>query len=39
MSAETPEVKPDVLMIEATYGVQCLEPVQERERRFTGTHF
>jgi cleavage and polyadenylation specificity factor subunit 3 len=36
MSAETPEIKPDVLIIEATYGVHTLPPVQERENIFTG---
>jgi cleavage and polyadenylation specificity factor subunit 3 len=35
MSAETPEVKPDILIVEATYGVQSLPPVQLREQRFT----
>lgn len=34
MSAETPEVKPDVLIVEATYGTQALPPVQKREKRF-----
>jgi len=28
--------KPDVLIIEATYGVQTLEPVAVREKRLTG---
>lgn len=37
MSAEIPEVKPDILMVESTYGVQSLEPVQDREKRFTST--
>jgi len=35
MAAEIPDVKPDILIIEATYGVQTLEPVKERERRLT----
>jgi cleavage and polyadenylation specificity factor subunit 3 len=35
MSAETPEVKPDILIVEATYGVQSLPPVALREKRFT----
>lgn len=35
MCAETPEVKPDVLIIEGTYGVQRLPHVSEREKRFT----
>jgi cleavage and polyadenylation specificity factor subunit 3 len=35
MAAEIPDSKPDILIIEATYGVQTLQPIQERERRFT----
>ena len=36
MAAEMPEVKPDVLIIEATYGVQSLAPVAQREKLFQG---
>lgn len=36
-AAEIPHVKPDVLMIESTYGVQVHASRQEREARFTGT--
>lgn len=35
MCAELPSVKPDILIVEATYGVQTLQPVQQREKRFT----
>lgn len=35
MSAETPSVKPDILIVESTYGVQTLQPVLHREKRFT----
>jgi cleavage and polyadenylation specificity factor subunit 3 len=35
MAAETPPIKPDILIIEATYGIQTLPPVNEREKRFT----
>eukprot|EP01083_Nonionella_stella_P211099 763644_1 len=37
MAAEVPKVKPDVLMVEATYGVQVHASRAEREARFTGT--
>jgi cleavage and polyadenylation specificity factor subunit 3 len=33
--AELPEVKPDILIIESTYGVQTLQPVAQREKLFT----
>lgn len=35
MGAETPEMRPDVVIIESTYGVQTLPPIEEREKRFT----
>lgn len=38
MSAEIPEVTPDVLIIEATYGIKTLEPIQEREKHFTSKY-
>jgi cleavage and polyadenylation specificity factor subunit 3 len=31
MEAEVPKIKPDVLIIESTYGVQIHEPKEERE--------
>jgi len=37
MAAEVPPTKPDVLMVEATYGVQVHASRAEREARFTGT--
>ena len=37
MAAELPAKKPDVLMCEATYGVQVHASRPEREARFTGT--
>mmetsp|Transcript_20983 Transcript_20983/g.45759 ORF Transcript_20983/g.45759 Transcript_20983/m.45759 type:complete len:746 (+) Transcript_20983:225-2462(+) len=37
MAAEVPNVKPDVLMVESTYGVQIHASRAEREARFTGT--
>jgi cleavage and polyadenylation specificity factor subunit 3 len=37
MAAEIPPKKPDVLMVEATYGVQVHASKTEREARFTGT--
>ena len=37
MAAEIPSVKPDVLMVESTYGVQVHASRAEREARFTGT--
>ena len=36
MSAELPKVKPDVLIVESTYGTHIHEPREERETRFTG---
>lgn len=36
MSAEIPAIKPDVLIIEATYGTHIHEKREEREARFTG---
>ncbi|KAJ6221594.1 hypothetical protein RDWZM_000139 [Blomia tropicalis] len=36
MSAEIPTIKPDVLIIESTYGTQLHESREERESRFTG---
>jgi len=35
MAAELPTIKPDVLIIESTYGVNLHEPREEREKRFT----
>jgi len=35
MSAELPEVSPDVLVIESTYGISNQEPAALRERMFT----
>lgn len=37
MSAEVPRIKPDVLIIEATYGTHLHEKREEREARFTTT--
>lgn len=37
MAAELPNTKPDVLMVESTYGVQVHASRAEREARFTGT--
>ena len=37
MAAEVPNKKPDVLMVESTYGVQVHASRAEREARFTGT--
>jgi cleavage and polyadenylation specificity factor subunit 3 len=37
MAAEIPIDKPDVLIVESTYGVQFHESRAEREARFTGT--
>lgn len=39
MAAEVPKIKPDVLIIEATYGTHLHERREEREARFTGTIF
>ncbi|KAF4598095.1 metallo-beta-lactamase superfamily protein [Pleurotus pulmonarius] len=35
VKAEIPPVRPDVLIVESTYGVQSLEPRDEKELRFT----
>eukprot|EP00007_Cunea_sp_BSH-02190019_P001520 CAMPEP_0174248236 /NCGR_PEP_ID=MMETSP0417-20130205/42976_1 /TAXON_ID=242541 /ORGANISM="Mayorella sp, Strain BSH-02190019" /LENGTH=814 /DNA_ID=CAMNT_0015328099 /DNA_START=129 /DNA_END=2573 /DNA_ORIENTATION=+ len=35
MAAEIPKSKPDVLIVESTYGVQVHEPRAQREARFT----
>jgi cleavage and polyadenylation specificity factor subunit 3 len=37
MAAEIPAIQPDVLIVEATYGVQVHASRQEREARFTST--
>jgi len=37
MSAEIPSVKPDVLIVESTYGTHIHEKREERENRFTQT--
>ena len=37
IEAEMPTIKPDVLIIESTYGVNLHEPREEREKRFTNT--
>jgi cleavage and polyadenylation specificity factor subunit 3 len=37
MAAELPNTKPDLLIVEATYGVQVHASRAEREARFTGT--
>merc|ERR1712111_4659 len=37
MAAEMPLMKPDVLIIEATYGIKIHEKREEREHRFTST--
>jgi len=36
VKAELPPVRPDVLIVESTYGVQSLEGREEKEQRFTG---
>ncbi|KAH9419473.1 Cleavage and polyadenylation specificity factor subunit 3 [Dermatophagoides pteronyssinus] len=36
MSAEIPAIKPDILIIESTYGTHIHEKREEREARFTG---
>lgn len=36
MSAEVPKIRPDVLIIESTYGTHIHEKREEREARFTG---
>jgi cleavage and polyadenylation specificity factor subunit 3 len=35
MAAEIPELCPDVLIVESTYGIQIHEPRKDREARFT----
>ncbi|KAL0956605.1 hypothetical protein HGRIS_002742 [Hohenbuehelia grisea] len=35
VKAEVPPVRPDVLIVESTYGVQTLDPREEKELRFT----
>eukprot|EP01064_Diplonema_japonicum_P037007 TRINITY_DN8561_c5_g1_i1.p1 TRINITY_DN8561_c5_g1~~TRINITY_DN8561_c5_g1_i1.p1 ORF type:complete len:746 (+),score=210.41 TRINITY_DN8561_c5_g1_i1:83-2239(+) len=35
MGAETPVVSPDILIVEATYGIQVHDQREERERKFT----
>jgi len=37
MSAEIPSVRPDVLIVESTYGTHIHEPREDRENRFTST--
>lgn len=37
MSAECPNISPDILICESTFGVQTHEPRLEREARFTNT--
>lgn len=37
MMAEIPSIRPDILMIESTYGVSIHEPRESRESRFTKT--
>ncbi|XP_063900971.1 cleavage and polyadenylation specificity factor subunit 3-like [Zophobas morio] len=37
MAAEIPPCRPDVLIIESTYGTEVHEPSEEREHRFTST--
>ena len=36
VKAELPPMRPDVLIVESTYGVQSGEPRDEKEARFTG---
>jgi len=36
VKAEVPPVRPDVLIVESTYGVQSLECREDKEARFTG---
>ncbi|KAK2149507.1 hypothetical protein LSH36_449g04013 [Paralvinella palmiformis] len=36
MAAEIPNLRPDVLIVESTYGTQIHEPRENREARFTG---
>jgi cleavage and polyadenylation specificity factor subunit 3 len=35
VKAELPPIKPDVLIVESTYGVQSLEAREDKEQRFT----
>jgi len=37
MSAEIPSIRPDVLIVESTYGTHIHEKREDREARFTGT--
>ena len=37
MAAEIPPMKPDILIMESTYGTHLHEKREEREARFTGT--
>ena len=37
MAAEIPPVKPDILIMESTYGTHLHEARETREQRFTGT--
>ena len=37
MSAEIPTIRPDVLIVESTYGTHIHEEREKRESRFTGT--
>ncbi|KAL7640374.1 UNVERIFIED_CONTAM: hypothetical protein RMT77_008647 [Armadillidium vulgare] len=37
MMAEIPHIRPDILIIESTYGVSVHEPRESRESRFTNT--
>ena len=37
MAAELPSVRPDVLIVESTYGVHIHEKREDREKRFTST--
>ena len=35
MGAEMPSIRPDILILESTYGVQRHSNVRDREKRFT----
>jgi len=37
MSAEIPNIRPDVLIVESTYGQRTHDKREDREKRFTGT--
>eukprot|EP00124_Ichthyophonus_hoferi_P003251 Ihof_evm2s272 gene=Ihof_evmTU2s272 len=39
MAAEIPPTRPDILIVESTYGVQMHEPRSEREDRFTNEYW